>query len=219
MTGLHHAGFTQVATGVSEETLAGLRNTIFVEGRAGKRCLLGHPLVADTTALIREVLLNQGFLAPTAVAIQAIAFDKSPAANWKVPWHQDLMFPFARPVESPGFLLPTLKDGVHFAQPPLAVLEEILAVRLHLDDCDSSNGPLRVSPGTHRLGILPSASTADHVRIHGQVEALAKTGEAILMRPLLLHASSQAVSPNHRRVLHLVFHSGTPIQEPWAQTI
>ncbi len=219
MKGLHAAGFAKVTAGISAETIVTLRNTIFADGRAGKRCLLDHPLVAETACLIRAGLLNQGFLCPSAVAIQAIAFDKSPAANWKVPWHQDLMFPLSRPVNSPGYLVPSVKDGVHFAQPPLAVLEDLLAVRLHLDDCDSTNGPLRVSPGTHRKGILPSDSTSDHVANHGQVEVLANTGEAILMRPLLLHASSQALSPNHRRVLHFVFHSGAPIQQPWAQTI
>lgn len=219
MTGLHDAGFANVAADISAETLVMLGKTIFADGRAGKRCLLDHPLVAETAGLIRAELSKTGFLDPAAVAIQAIAFDKSPAANWKVPWHQDLMFPFSRRVISPGYLVPCVKDGIHFAQPPLEVLEDLLAVRLHLDDCDSTNGPLRVSPGTHDKGILPSDSASDLVAKHGQLEILAKTGEAILMRPLLLHASSQALSPNHRRVLHFVFHSGTPIQEPWAQTI
>jgi ectoine hydroxylase-related dioxygenase (phytanoyl-CoA dioxygenase family) len=37
---------------------------------------------------------------------------------------------------------------------PLKVLEQVLAVRLHLDDCDERNGALRVVPGSHLLGRL-----------------------------------------------------------------
>ena len=34
--------------------------------------------------------------------------------------------------------------------------ESMLVVRLHLDDCGEDNGPLRVLPGSHRLGRLTS---------------------------------------------------------------
>ncbi len=33
-------------------------------------------------------------------------------------------------------------------QPPTAVLQEVLAVRIHLDDCDEHNGALKVVPRT-----------------------------------------------------------------------
>ena len=39
-----------------------------------------------------------------------------------------------------------------------------------------------------------------------------QAGEALLMRPLLLHASSSAARP---RVLRIVYHSGAPVAEPW----
>jgi ectoine hydroxylase-related dioxygenase (phytanoyl-CoA dioxygenase family) len=164
-------------------------------------------------------LVNSGQLPSGAVAIQAIAFDKSPTANWKVAWHQDLMFPFANAVVAPGYAIPSLKDGIHFAQAPAEVLGDLLAVRLHLDDCAEDNGPLRVSPGTHRLGILPGAAIAAQVATQGERTCLAKEGEGVLMRPLLLHASSQAHTPKHRRVLHFVFHSGAPVAERWHQAI
>jgi len=61
----------------------------------------------------------------------------------------------------------------------------MLAVRIHLDRADSSNGGLRVLPGTHRMGRL--------------------SGEALLMRPLLLHASSRAVDPRARRVIPIEY--------------
>lgn len=219
MMELQLAGHARIPSNLPEEMMSELKESVFPSGSAGKRCLLDRCSVAETARLIRETLLGFNILAPTALAVQAIAFDKSPTANWKVPWHQDLMFPFAGRVTTPGYSLPTVKDGVHFAQPPVNVLEALLAVRLHLDDCDSTNGPLRVSPGTHRFGIQPSSEASDLVKEHGQVELHAKTGDLILMKPLLLHASSQAVSPNHRRVLHFVFYSGEPTREPWAQAL
>jgi ectoine hydroxylase-related dioxygenase (phytanoyl-CoA dioxygenase family) len=47
-----------------------------------------------------------------------------------------------------------MKDGLMHVQPPIAVLEQMLTVRLHLDDCNSSNGPLQVIPGSHKSGRL-----------------------------------------------------------------
>jgi ectoine hydroxylase-related dioxygenase (phytanoyl-CoA dioxygenase family) len=202
---------------------AGMRGALidaaFQSSLPGKRCLLDQPAVAETARLLRRHLVSQNLMTDDAVAIQAIAFDKMPEANWKVPWHQDLMFPFAKPVTSPGFETPSIKDGIPFARPPLGILENLLAVRFHVDDCGAANGPLRVSPGTHRLGIIPSPDVPTLVKRHGQVECHAMEGQCLLMRPLLLHASSQATEPNHRRVLHFVFHSGTPVAEPWAQSV
>ena len=129
------------------------------------------------------------------------------------------MFPFARPVTTPGFDLPSVKDGIDYARPPRSVLEDLLAVRLHLDDCDETNGPLRVAPGSHRHGILKSTEIHRTVEHHGETLCLAKTGQALLMRPFLLHASSPATTPKNRRVLHLVYHSGKPISESWHRSI
>jgi hypothetical protein len=112
-----------------------------------------------------------------------------------------------------------VKDGIDYARPPVRVLEEMLAVRLHLDVCDAGNGPLRVSQGTHRSGILPMTKVPGRVEAHGEVACLAREGEALLMRPLLLHASSKALEPRHRRVLHVVFYSGAEVAERWHREV
>lgn len=212
-------GWTRVPTEIDPETLQQLRESVFLENAAGARCLLDVPLVRATAVRLKLELTGAGVLPSGAVAIQAIAFDKTPGTNWKVAWHQDLMFPFARPVESGGYELPSCKGGVDYARPPLHVLEELLAVRLHLDDCDATNGPLRVCPGSHRHGVIPSADAAARAASHGETACLADEGDAILMRPLLLHASSQATAPKHRRVLHFVYHSGKPMAEEWHRAV
>lgn len=199
--------------------LPALRDTVFQPGEAGTRCLLDAPEVAAVARAAGASLSRDGLLAPHAIAVQAIAFDKTPQANWKVTWHQDVMFPFASPVQTPGYDLPSKKDGIDYARPPCSVLEQMLAVRLHLDACDETNGPLRVAPGTHRLGIIKSTGIAQAVQQHGEVACLAREGEALLMRPLLLHASSPAQTPKHRRVLHIVYYSGEPIAERWHREI
>lgn len=199
--------------------LTAVREALFNDGRAGTRCLLDEPVVREVAAEARRTLINARRLPPASLAIQAIAFDKTPAANWKVTWHQDVMFPFARPVSVEGFTLPSKKDGVDYARPPRHVLEALLAVRIHLDDCDETNGPLRVSPGTHQQGVIRSTDLADVVTRHGEIACLARAGDALLMKPLLLHASSPATAPKHRRVLHFVYHSGEAMAEPWHRVV
>ncbi len=216
---LESHGFDIVHPALSEESRERLLADVFTCIAAGERCLLDHPAVRETAiALVKELSVTAR-LPSSAVAIQAIAFDKSVVTNWKVPWHQDLMFPFASRVSSPDFDLPCIKQGVHHARPPEAILRRLLVARLHLDDCDVANGPLRVSPGTHLGGIRKSDEISSAVTRHGEIPIVAKKGEVLLMRPLLLHASSQATEPKHRRVLHFVYDSGAPIPEPWHRAI
>ena len=216
---LTEMGYAVVATSVSESQICALRDGLFLPEKAGQRCLLDDERVADVARQIRQELVKAGSLAERAVAIQAISFDKTPETNWKVAWHQDLMFPFAARPNAAGYEQHSVKQGVDYARPPLAILENLLAVRLHLDDCDETNGPLRVSPRTHRLGLIPSADVLNQCQAHGEVICSAKQGEALLMQVLTLHASSQASTPRHRRVLHLVFAQGDAAAENWYRTV
>ena len=214
---LESEGWALVSTGVAPEVIAELRETIFTTGMAGTRCLLDEPLVRNVAIGLKAELIAAGLLPRSAVAIQAIAFDKTVETNWKVAWHQDVMFPFAKAVTSEDYAIPTKKGGVDFARPPLSVLEYMLAMRLHCDPCDDTNGPLRVVAGSHRLGLIPSDECG--ARATNGVPCLAQEGEALLMKPLLLHASSQATEPKHRRVLHVVYHSGAGMEEAWHRAI
>ncbi len=216
---LQDHGCCLVPSNLSQDALNTLRESLFKDDSAGQRCLLDHPIVRQTAIALKRELTSTGHLTSNAVAIQAIAFNKTPDTNWKVAWHQDLMFPFEKEVASEDFNLPTLKQGVHYARPPHSVLRQLLAVRLHLDDCDATNGPLRISPGTHLAGILQTSSISEQIAGHGETTCLAKAGEVLLMRPLTLHASSQATEPKNRRILHLVYHSGEPTPEPWHRAI
>lgn len=216
---LREQGWDRIRTEVDEALREEVRRVLARVSGPGQRCLLDEPAVRTAAGVLKRQLVAESVLPEEAVAVQAIGFDKTPGSNWKVTWHQDLMFPLGRPAKASGYALPSVKDGVPYARPPLEVLEAMLAVRLHLDACDQDNGPLRVAPGSHRLGIVPAAQLAEVVARHGEQECLAEEGDAILMRPLTLHASSVARQPRHRRVLHIVFHTGSAVAEPWHRAV
>ena len=142
-------------------------------------------------------------LDPAAFPVHGTLFDKIAGANWLVPWHQDLTICVAERVDVAGYGPWTLKAGVHHVQPPSAVLERMLSVRIHLDDCDESNGALRVLAGTHTLGRLSAEQIAQASRTRAFTTCTAQAGDVLLMRPLLLHSSSAASRAAHRRVIHI----------------
>ncbi|MEM9252353.1 MAG: phytanoyl-CoA dioxygenase family protein [Planctomycetota bacterium] len=148
---------------------------------------------------IREIIDTA--LSPSAFLVRAILFDKTPDANWLVPWHQDTTIAVDRRIDGlDGFGPWSIKAGVNHVRPPCRVLEQMVTVRLHLDDCPEDNGPLRVATGSHRNGITDQCPHPEEA-----VTCPANRGDALAMRPLLWHASTKSDSPNHRRVLHLEF--------------
>jgi hypothetical protein len=144
-------------------------------------------------------------LGPSAKAVRGILFDKTPSANWKVPWHQDLSIAVRERREVPGYGPWSMKAGVPHVQPSRHVLDNMLTVRLHLDECDLDNGPLRVLPGSHAEGVLSPIQQAAWRARGTEVACTVPAGGILLMRPLLMHASSPARAAGHRRVVHLEF--------------
>jgi ectoine hydroxylase-related dioxygenase (phytanoyl-CoA dioxygenase family) len=134
-----------------------------------------------------------------------IYFDKTPDTNWRVVWHQDLSIAVAQEVSAPGYGPWSEKDGVVHVHPPSSVLEQMLAVRVHLDDCDATNGPVRVLSGSHRSGRMTPAEIDKWKAGATPTECHARRGGVLAFRPLVLHASSPALSPKHRRVIHFEF--------------
>jgi ectoine hydroxylase-related dioxygenase (phytanoyl-CoA dioxygenase family) len=92
-------------------------------------------------------------LGPDYFVVKFIYFDKPPSSNWFVAWHQDLTISVDRRLDVEGYAW-TVKQGQYSVQPPLAVLESIYTIRIHLDDTNEQNGALRVIPGSHRKGVI-----------------------------------------------------------------
>jgi ectoine hydroxylase-related dioxygenase (phytanoyl-CoA dioxygenase family) len=174
--------------------------------RGGIRNLLETSPVVRKLAVAPAVRsIAAAVLGSNCFAVRAILFDKTPSANWKVIWHQDLTIAVRARADVPGFGPWSEKEGVVHVQPPAQLLQRMLAVRVHLDDCGAENGPVRVLPGSHVAGRLSSAQVDDWRARCAPVDCLAKRGAILAFRPLILHASSPASIPAHRRVLHLEF--------------
>jgi hypothetical protein len=126
------------------------------------------------------------------VPFRATLFDKSSTRNWLVPWHQDTALPLQERFDVPGWGPWSIKAGITYAHAPAAALSRVVALRLHFDDSREDNGPLRVLPGTHALGVLSESDTERLVREIPPVDCVVGSGGIVGMRPLILHASSKA---------------------------
>jgi ectoine hydroxylase-related dioxygenase (phytanoyl-CoA dioxygenase family) len=140
-----------------------------------------------------------------AVPFKATLFDKSPASNWLVPWHQDTALPLQGHNDNPEWGPWSQKAGITYAQAPGWALRRIIALRLHLDAGTAQSGPLRVVPDSHRHGVLSSEEVARLVRQNGFVECPVPRGGVLMMRPLAVHSSTKASAPLPRRVLHIEY--------------
>ncbi|MBF5042162.1 phytanoyl-CoA dioxygenase family protein [Aggregicoccus sp. 17bor-14] len=206
---LAQEGFALVPSAISPETLADLCTALAEplhdddRRRGGQRDVLDRVPEVQSLASSEPVRrLAEAVLGSGCFTVRALFFDKTPRANWKVPWHQDLTIAVRERREVAGFGPWTTKAGATHCHAPRELLERMLSLRIHLDDCAADNGPLRVIAGSHRAGIL-SATQIDALKTRPESVCTAQRGEVLAFHPLLLHASSPAVRPGHRRVLHL----------------
>jgi ectoine hydroxylase-related dioxygenase (phytanoyl-CoA dioxygenase family) len=153
------------------------------------------------SVIVREIV--EKYLGKDAKVVRAIYFDKTPKANWKVPWHQDLTISVQQRQETKGFTAWTVKDKVHHVQPPIEILERMLTLRFHLDDADETNGALKILPNTHKFGRLNATKISELKSNNTATLCKVKKGDCLLMKPLVLHSSSAGLSPKNRRVIHL----------------
>ena len=173
-------------------------------------------VVPEIRALHRHtgiVQLVEPILGEQALLVRGLMFDKSPESNWGIFWHQDLSIAVRQREDVPDFGPWSIKAGIQHVQPPPRILQKMLTVRLHLDDCMESNGALRALPGSHqssRLNMLESETLQQNLT--PQI-CCVRSGGAVMMRPLLLHSSHRATEATRRRVIHLEFAAG-PLPEP-----
>ncbi len=144
-------------------------------------------------------------LAAEARPFQATLFDKSPTSNWLVVWHQDSALPLLERHEVLGWGPWSVKEGVIYAHGPATALEQVLALRVHLDESSDRNGLLRVLSGTHLMGVLADDAIEQLASQIAAVDCLVATGGVVATRPLIVHASSKSLIETPRRVLHIEY--------------
>lgn len=207
---LSRDGFEVTGSGLSAGELDALRAAVIPvldqhQARGGVRQIATRipgvmpTIIGPLKALARPHFDSEPF------AVRILLFDKTPHANWKVAWHQDVTIAVTERREATGWGPWSRKDGVWHVRPPESVLAGMLTVRLHLDPCDAANGPVRVIPGSHRLGRLADLDVRGSLLGSEPHDCVVPAGGVLLMRPLILHSSAPATTPTHRRVLHVEF--------------
>lgn len=145
------------------------------------------------------------YLRANAKPVKAIFFDKTPASNWYVTWHQDLTIAVKEKIAIPDYGPWSVKDELPHVQPPATILEKMLAIRVHLDDSPEENGAISFLPGSHKHGKLTPEEICAWKNNNPSICCAADRGDVIVMRPLILHSSAKASRPEHRRVLHIEY--------------
>ena len=176
-----------------------------VKTKAGARHILSVPEVRALATRPALVRLATMFLGAPPIPFRATLFDKSPASNWLVAWHQDTALPVLQRVNDSSWGPWSLKGGVLHAIAPAAALARIVALRVHLDESTHANGPLRILPGSHVRGVLTHLEIQQLADAVTPVECLSSVGGVVAMRPLIVHASSKASNAQSRRVLHIEY--------------
>jgi hypothetical protein len=171
--------------------------------KAAGRRIVGDSLVQRLCAVTGPI----GRLARSALhgafPVRAVLFDKTPASNWAVAWHQDRTIAVRERAETAGFGPWSSKAGLVHVEPPFAVLADMVTLRIHLDDCGPDNAPLLVALGSHRLGRVPAAEV--QARALEVTACVAAAGDVWIYSTPILHASDAAIRPSRRRVLQVDF--------------
>jgi ectoine hydroxylase-related dioxygenase (phytanoyl-CoA dioxygenase family) len=189
----------------SEDQLALFREEAErVTGAAGTSCVR-H--LRRRSGLFDELAHSGALLSllpPEMIPVRSILFDKNEKENWSVAWHQDVTIAVTSRVEVDGYSPWSMKDSLPHVQPPSELLDNMVTIRLHLDDTPAENGALRVIPKSHLLGKIPTNEVAEHTQNHNVIcECLA--GDVLLMKPLILHSSRRSEFPRQRRVVHIEY--------------
>jgi hypothetical protein len=192
---------------VTSEHIAGLRDQAdaWLRGRPGRRLQPDDWKRVPIAIRLTMTEIAGALIGPGARPVRILVFDKTPQINWSVAWHQDRVVAVQTRADVPGFGPWSTKDGVPHVEPPVAILERMVTLRLHLDDCGADSAPLKLAQGSHRLGLVPADRAADEAGALPMTICTAKAGDVWASSSLVLHASERSCAAGHRRVLHIDF--------------
>ena len=161
--------------------------------------------------------LASQLLGQPARPVRAIAFDKSPSANWALGWHQDRTIHVAARAQVAGYGPWSVKQGHIHVQPPFALIESMVTLRIHLDPVTPDNGPLDIARGSHRRGLIAEPDVPSVVAGSEVCACLADAGDVWAYATPILHASRRSASDAPRRVLQIDYSAETlPPPLEWA---
>ncbi|MCX7356631.1 MAG: phytanoyl-CoA dioxygenase family protein [Alphaproteobacteria bacterium] len=206
---LEQEGRVWLRRALSAASLAALDDATRLDSKPGGRI----PSLAASVELdaIAATLL------PGARPVRVIAFNKTEANNWTLPWHQDRVVALRERIETPGFSNWTNKAGIWHAEPPIELLERMIFARIHLDPADTENGCLQLALGTHARGKIAAADAEVMASASPNEDCIAERGDVLFAKALILHRSSPSRTNVGRRALRIDY-SAEPLPPPleWA---
>lgn len=197
---------------ISVVDLANFDAAAEMASKAGQR-LPASPSLVEAVSPEGSLMQAIHRIDPDAKPVRYVAFNKSKDTNWGVSWHQDRVIMVAEKAEVAGYKNWTKKSGNWHCEPPQAILEQMLFVRVHLDKADRSNGAMEISIGSHKAGLVSSDRAASEA-VSCPVEVCeAERGDVLILKMLTLHSSKPGKEMSGRRVLRIDF-SSVELPEP-----
>jgi len=124
-------GFEIIPSVLPEREIEALRTALAtLKVTPGHRNLMQQvPAVAALAVSSQLLGLLEETLGSECFPVRSIFFDKTPEANWLVPWHQDLSIAVKERVDLPGYGPWSTKEGIPHVQPPAEILEAMVTLR------------------------------------------------------------------------------------------
>lgn len=198
------------AAGLNAGTTENIKTSLG-ETYAARNLIKLAPELASLWRRDELVDLLRATLGETVGLVRVLYFDKHPNRTWTLPWHQDMTIAVKdNTLPSDSFCKPTTKSGVSHVEASADVLQQMLTLRIHLDEVTDENGPLKVIRGSHFGKVADQTGNAAS-QSHEVDTIYATAGDVLAMRPLISHSSGASTpgTSRHRRILHLEF-SGQP---------
>ena len=213
---LEREGFVWFRAGLSEAELEDLESELEFGERPGYRPHASRPLLSKLAPPSPLGRLASRVL-PNARPVRIVAFNKSPEANWAVPWHQDRVLAVRNREEVEGYSGWTRRDATWHVQPPLPILQNMVFARVHFDRNDQQNGAMELASGSHRHGYVSQTDAGEIARKHPSAVCEAERGDVVFIKALTLHRSLSSTSDAPRRALRIDYsNQDLPAPLEWA---
>ena len=200
---LARQGYVWLRDAVSANDLQNLRDVSISGDGPGARVARADPLFRAVAQL--PVIDQIANMFPGQRPVRLIRFDKLGGSNWAVPWHQDRVIATAAQADLEGFENWSQKSGAWHCEPPEAVLQNMLFVRLHVDPSTAENGAMEIAEGSHRHGSVPSDQASHIAARHKTWVTTAEPGDVLILHMLTLHRSGRATDTSGRASLRIDF--------------
>lgn len=213
---LHTEGRAWFRSALSPLVLSQLDDLVPIDSRRpGRRISVRN---APAEAIQSLNVLARGIL-PNAQPVRMVAFNKTAANSWAVPWHQDRVIAVKERANVESYDNWTRQSDYWHARPPIDFLQRMLFLRVYLDDTSTDAGELEIALGSHLKGAIAAEEVARTASTLAKETATGRRGDVLAAKALILHRSSGSRTPDNRRALRIDY-SADQLPKPlqWAET-